>query len=76
MKWQLTDRRGKPIAAGTLEQMLAYLKFTVKDGEYRLVRGDTIINARRHQGTLYPFDHWEGYEPLERVHQRRRESQR
>ena len=53
MTWKLTDRRGKPIVAGTLEQMFAHLKFTAKDGEYQLVRGDTAIHTQRHQGVLY-----------------------
>jgi hypothetical protein len=76
MKWQLTDRHGKPIAAGSLEQMLTHLKFTAKDGEYQLVRGDTAIHTQRHQGTLYPFEQWDGYLPLERVLEHWRESQR
>jgi len=56
--------------------MLTYLKFMVKDGEYRLVRGDTTISARRHQGTLYPFERWTGYLPMEQVQQLQRESRR
>ena len=67
MKWQLTNRRGRPITAGTLEQMLVYLKYTAKDGEYRLIHGETTIHTLRYQGTLYPFDQWEGYIPMEKV---------
>ena len=67
MKWQLTDRRGKPLAAGTMEQMLSYLKYTLKDGEYRMVRDDTTIYTLRYRGILYPFDQWEGYIPIEKV---------
>jgi hypothetical protein len=71
MDWQLTNRRGIPLTAGTLEQVLYYLKFLVKDGEYRLVRGDTTVYTIRHQGILYPFDQWEGYTPMEVVQQLR-----
>ena len=76
MKGKLTDRKGKPIAAGTLEQMLTYLKFMVKDGEYQLVHGDTTVSARRHQGTVYPFERWEGYLPMEQVQQLQQKSRR
>ena len=74
MNWQLTDRKGKRIAAGTLEQMLQYLKFTLKDGEYRLVREDTTIYTLRYCGILYPFDQWEGYIPIEKVNALRRQA--
>jgi hypothetical protein len=74
MKWKLTDRHGRPIAAGTMEQMLTYLKYTVKDGEYRLVRGETTIAALRYRGILYPFDQWEGYIPMEHVNRLRSQS--
>src|SRR5262245_60889187 len=72
-RWKLTTRLGQPIAAGTLEQMLAHLKYAMKDGEYRLIRSDTTIQALRYQGVLYPFDQWEGYIPIEKVNQLRRQ---
>ena len=67
MNWRLTTWRGQPIAAGTLEQMLAHLKYGLKDGEYKLVRDETEIHTLRYQGILYPFDQWEGYIPMEEV---------
>jgi hypothetical protein len=73
MNWQLTNRRGRPIAAGTLEQMLEYLKYRLQDGEYRLVRDDTTIYTLRYRGILYPFDQWEGYIPMEKVNALRRQ---
>jgi hypothetical protein len=71
MKWRLTTRLGRPLAAGTLEQMLAYLKYTAKDGEYQLVRDDVTIPTMRHQGVLYPFDQWESFSPMEEVNRMR-----
>ncbi|HLW64198.1 MAG TPA: hypothetical protein VKS79_02690 [Gemmataceae bacterium] len=67
MEWKLTKRRGQRIAAGTLEQMLTYLKYTLPDGEYRLIHGDRVIRTTRHQGILIPFDQWEGFTPMEVV---------
>jgi hypothetical protein len=69
MKWKLTKRRGQPIASGTLEQMLTYLKYTLPDGEYRLIHGDRVIRTTRHQGILIPFDQWEGSAPMEVVNE-------
>ena len=67
MNSKLTKRRGQPIAAGTLEQMLTYLKYTLPDGEYRLIHDDTVIRTTRHKGILIPFDQWEGFAPMEVV---------
>ena len=67
MKWKLTKRRGQGIAAGTLEQMLTYLKYSLPDGEYRLIHGERVIHTTRHKGILIPFDQWEGFAPMEVV---------
>ena len=56
MRWQLKRRRGKALAAGTLEQMLTYLKYMVPDGEYQLVGSELTIFARRHRGIVYPLE--------------------
>ncbi len=70
MSWELRDRLGRSrLAAGTLEQMLAYLRYTVKDGEYRLVGQKVDVNVRRFRGVIYPFDLWEGWAPAEVVKQ-------
>ncbi len=45
MKWQLTDRRRRPIGAGTVVQMYEYLKSHVPDGEYKLVGSDHCCAA-------------------------------
>jgi hypothetical protein len=60
MTWRLETRRGRKIAAGTLEQMLTHLKYLLRDGEYRLVGSELTIPVRRYQGVVYPFDKWEG----------------
>jgi hypothetical protein len=55
MKWHLKNRRGKSIAAGTLEQMFTYLKHFVPGGEYKLVGSELTIPARRYRGqVIYP----------------------
>jgi hypothetical protein len=71
MKWRLETRRGKAITAGTLEQVLTYLKYMVPDGDYSVVGPQLSIPARRHQGVVYPFDQWEGWQPGEAVKERR-----
>jgi hypothetical protein len=73
-QWRLEDRRGTQIAAGTLEQMLTFLKCTVQDGEYQLVGPETTIMVRRHRGVVYPFDRWKGWQPWEVMNQRLRKS--
>jgi hypothetical protein len=72
--WVLTNRHGGPIAAGTLEQMLAHLRFTAKDGEYTLVHDEVSIPTLRHCGILYPFDQWKGFRPIETIDQPRVQS--
>jgi hypothetical protein len=55
MKWKLTDRKRRPIAAGTVVQMYEYLKNHVPDGEYKLVGSDVTIAVRRYRGqVVYP----------------------
>ncbi len=71
VEWLLTNRHGVPITAGTLEQMLAHLRFTAKDGEYKLIHENTEIATMRHCGILYPFDQWQGFRPLEHVDESR-----
>jgi hypothetical protein len=74
VNWLLTNRRGSPIASGTLEQMLAHLRFTAKDAEYKLVHEDVTIPVMRHCGILYPFDQWKGFKPIEKVNEPRVQS--
>lgn len=71
MKWCIEDRKGRKIAAGTLEQMLSYLKFNLPDGEYVMVGPELRIPTRRHRGVLYPFDQWRGWAPAEAVNRKR-----
>jgi hypothetical protein len=55
MKWRLSDRRGKVIATGTVEQMYDYLKSLLPDGEYQLVGSEISLPVRRYQGSIvYP----------------------
>jgi hypothetical protein len=58
MQWYLKSRTGKTMAAGTLEQMLTYLKYLVPDGEYQLVGSELTIRARRHRGLVYPLEEY------------------
>jgi len=55
MQWQLTNRRGRPLAAGSLTQMYFYLKNLLPDGEYKLKGDEITIATRRFRGKLvYP----------------------
>jgi hypothetical protein len=71
MTWQITDRRGRKIAAGTLEQMYANLKLLLPDGEYRLVGPKLTVAVRRFRGKVHPFDEWEGWGPAAGVNRYR-----
>jgi hypothetical protein len=74
VNWTVTNRRGHPITSGTLKQMLSYLKFNAKDGEYRLIRDEVSITTLRHSGILYPFEQWEGFAPIDEINQPRVQS--
>lgn len=55
MKWHLKNRRGEPIAEGTVQQMFLYLQHFVPDGEYQLVGSEVFIPTRRYRGkVIYP----------------------